>query len=126
VPKAWEADAEEHARAIGIAPRTLRRARKKLGVIAEKAGLKEGWNWRLPAEGGQVSPKAAIKKNGPVQPSLAPFGSALPAAPPCPPAKAATARNLWDEDPELAKGIPDYLRRAPALGPPGDSLDDFK
>jgi putative DNA primase/helicase len=131
-------DAEEHARAIGIAPRTLRRARKKLGVIAEKAGLKEGWNWRLPPEGGQVSPKAAIKNNGPLRPSLAPFGSALPAAPPCPPAKTATAGNLWDDDPELAKGIPDFLLRAlpvaesapndraPALGPPGDSLDDFK
>jgi putative DNA primase/helicase len=131
-------DAEEHARAIGIAPRTLRRARKKLGVIAEKAGLKEGWNWRLPAEGGQVSPKAAIKNNGPLRPSLAAFGSALPAAPPYPPAKAATAGNLWNDDPQLARGIPDFVLRAlpvaesapndraPALGPPGDSLDDFK
>ena len=62
----------------------------------------------------------------------------LPAAPPCPPAKAATAGNLWNADPPLARGIPDFLLRAlpvaesvpndraPALGPPGDSLDDFQ
>jgi hypothetical protein len=50
-------DGEEHARALGIASMTLKRARKKLGVIAEKAGLKEGWTWRLPPEGGQETPK---------------------------------------------------------------------
>ena len=35
-------EGEEHARALGIAPRTLAGARKKLGVVAEKGGLKEG------------------------------------------------------------------------------------
>ena len=44
-------EAEDHAQALMIQPRTLRRARKKLGVVAEKGGLKEGWKWRLPSEG---------------------------------------------------------------------------
>jgi hypothetical protein len=44
-------DMEEHARALGISPRTLARARKKLGVVAEKGGMDEGWTWRLPSPG---------------------------------------------------------------------------
>jgi putative DNA primase/helicase len=36
----------------GIAWRTVRRAQQKLGVKPHKAGLKEGWKWRLPKEGG--------------------------------------------------------------------------
>ena len=55
-------DGEEHAAAIGIARRTLMRARKKLGVIAEKSDMKEGWTWRLPLpEECQESAKGAIK-----------------------------------------------------------------
>jgi putative DNA primase/helicase len=37
---------EEHARAVGISSRTLARARKRLGVIAEKGGMDKGWTWR--------------------------------------------------------------------------------
>src|SRR5262249_26794226 len=44
-------DMEEHARALGISPRTLARARKKLGVVAEKGGMDESWTWRLPSLG---------------------------------------------------------------------------
>jgi len=55
-------DGEEHARAIGIAHRTLMRARKKLGVIAEKLDMEGGWTWRLPLpEECQATPKSAIK-----------------------------------------------------------------
>lgn len=36
------------AREIGIAERTLNRAKKSLGVLAEKAGFEGGWSWRLP------------------------------------------------------------------------------
>jgi hypothetical protein len=46
-------EGEKQARELGMAGRTLRRARKKVGAIAEKGGLKEGWTWRLPTEGGQ-------------------------------------------------------------------------
>jgi putative DNA primase/helicase len=41
---------EEDARALGIAPRTLMRARKRLNIVAEKGGMGAGWTWRLPAE----------------------------------------------------------------------------
>jgi hypothetical protein len=33
---------QEHARAVGISTRTLARARKRLGVIAEKGGMDKG------------------------------------------------------------------------------------
>jgi len=36
----------------GIAWRTVRRAQQKLGIKPHKAGLKEGWKWTLPKEGG--------------------------------------------------------------------------
>jgi putative DNA primase/helicase len=80
-------EGEEHARALGIAPRTLARARKNLGVIAEKVGLKDGWTWRLPSEGHstperrlppegcQAPAKNAIKKDGSLRPALAAFES---------------------------------------------------
>jgi hypothetical protein len=100
-------EGEEHARALGIAPRTLARARKKLGLVAEKGGLKEGWTWRLPSEECQTPPKNANKSNGSLRSGLAAFESApepLRRAPPPGP---------------QANG------RAPAIGPPGDSLDDF-
>jgi RecA-family ATPase len=114
-------DGEEHARAIGIAPRTLKRARKKLGVVAEKGGLREGWTWRLPPEGGQISPKGANKSKWPPSALVGTLRD------PSPPKMAA------DDYPD----IPEFLQRplpaapqtngnAPALGPPGDSLDDFK
>jgi putative DNA primase/helicase len=100
-------DGEEHARALGIAPRTLKRARKVLGVIAEKDGLKEGWSWSLPAEGGQTPPEGGQINVGTLWASLAPFGSERPARPP-------------------RQDTPGRDVRAPALGPTGDSLDDFK
>jgi putative DNA primase/helicase len=119
-------EAEEDARAFGIAPRTLRRARKKLGVIAEKGGLKEGWTWRLPAEGGQESPKRAIKNSWPSLANLAPFGGAR--ANPVPKTSPPTQR--WADYPELPESLrrtpPQANGRAPALGPPGDSLDDLE
>jgi hypothetical protein len=55
-------EGEEHAAAIGISRRTLMRARKKLGVIAEKLDMKEGWTWRLARpEECQANPKSANK-----------------------------------------------------------------
>jgi hypothetical protein len=117
-------EGEEHARAIGISRRTLERARKKLGVIAEKAGLKDGWTWRLPPEDRQIPPKTAKENNGSLRPNLAVFDAPSQPSPMSEPA---------DDYPIM----PEFLRRspldqpqangrAPALGPPGDSLDDFK
>jgi putative DNA primase/helicase len=55
---------EADARALGIAPRTLMRARKKLNVIAEKGGMEAGWTWRLPTEECQPPPKNATPESG--------------------------------------------------------------
>jgi hypothetical protein len=114
-------EAEEHARVIGIAPRTLARARKKVGVIAEKAGMKEGWIWRLRSEGCQTLPKNANKSNGSLRPDLAAFGTPQ-----------STPSDLWADYPPFRESLgqaptpdPQANDRAPALGPPGDSLDDF-
>jgi hypothetical protein len=71
-------EAEEHARALGITPRTLRRARKKLGVIPEKSGLNEGWTWRLPPEGGQGTPKMSTTNIWPPSDKLAAFEEGQP------------------------------------------------
>ena len=40
------------ARQVGIAERTLRRAKKRLGIVARKRDMEGGWEWGLP-EGGQ-------------------------------------------------------------------------
>ncbi|HEV2550793.1 MAG TPA: AAA family ATPase, partial [Stellaceae bacterium] len=50
-PKA-ATDIESAAKDLGISDRTLRRARKDLGVISKKDGYAGGWSWSLP-EGGQ-------------------------------------------------------------------------
>jgi hypothetical protein len=122
-------EGEEHARALGIAPRTLRRARRKLGVIAEKDGLKGGWTWRLPPEGGQEISKGATTKIWPPSDNLAAFGGGPPSQPP----KRAAADDPWADYPSL----PEFLRRpppeaartgsrAPEPGPPGDSRNDSR
>jgi hypothetical protein len=56
------------AEGAGISERTLKRAKSKLGVVARKIGMKEGWVWRLPSpEEGQENPKGAMSER------LAPF-----------------------------------------------------
>jgi putative DNA primase/helicase len=58
----------DHAQALGIAPRTLKRARKKLGVVAQKSGH-EGWTWWLPADdAGQGGQESQSGKAGTVDP----------------------------------------------------------
>jgi putative DNA primase/helicase len=132
-------EGEEHAHALGIAPRTLKRARKKLGVIAEKGGLKEGWTWRLRPEGGQVPPKSAKENNGTLRPvwhssaaAPPPEGSEAPpkgtnslalglaplqSSPRNQPPRAAPASDPWE-----GLDIPDYLNRTrPRLGSPAIS-----
>ena len=42
------------SKAMGVSERTLRRAKKTLGITSEKAGIDGGWRWSLPnLEGGQ-------------------------------------------------------------------------
>jgi hypothetical protein len=46
-------DVEAEARQEGISERTLKRAKKVLGVQSRKSGMSDGWEWSLP-EGGQT------------------------------------------------------------------------
>jgi putative DNA primase/helicase len=98
-------DAEEHAHALGIAPRTLKRARKKLGVIAEKSGLKEGWTWRLPPEECQTPPKSAKENVGPLRDIWPPSGSGAAGT------TTSQAPNRPAGDPWHGLDIPASLRR---------------
>jgi putative DNA primase/helicase len=41
---------EEAAEANCISTRTLERAKTDLGIVAKKAGIKEGWTWQLPEQ----------------------------------------------------------------------------
>ena len=43
-------EVEERAKVEMISMKTLRRAKKELGVISEKDGIKGGWIWRLPED----------------------------------------------------------------------------
>ncbi|MBK9129160.1 MAG: AAA family ATPase [Phycisphaerales bacterium] len=67
----------ERAERVGIAARTLKRAKARVRALAVKGGFGGGWVWRLPQEGqeGQEghSPKLA---------PLAPFGPLGPLRPP--------------------------------------------
>jgi hypothetical protein len=42
-------DLQLRARAAGIADATLRRAKERLGVVARKTGMRDGWVWQLPS-----------------------------------------------------------------------------
>jgi hypothetical protein len=61
---------QEAARRTGIAERTLKRAKAKLGVVSDKAeGVLGGqWFWRLPAEGGQEGQPTEGTELGPLGP----------------------------------------------------------
>jgi putative DNA primase/helicase len=73
-------EVDEHARALGIAPRTLVRARKALGVRTVKDGFGSGWVLSLPDEGCQDSPKSATSENGSLRQSWQPSDTPTPAA----------------------------------------------
>ena len=47
------------AHEAGHAERTIKRAKKALGIEARKAGMKDPWLWHLHPEGGQEPPKGA-------------------------------------------------------------------
>jgi hypothetical protein len=92
----------EHARALGIAPRTLARARKALGVRTLKDGFGGGWLLAMPDEDCQDGPKTATSVSGSLRQSWQPSDT----APPAPPAEA----DMLD--------IPAFLRRSAAGGSP--------
>jgi putative DNA primase/helicase len=111
-------EVQDDAKGLGVATRTLFRARKKLRVIAEKDGLKGGWTLRLPPEECQPIPKNATFKTW--QPSAS--NGSLPATPPKPSPPTESTEDAWT--------IPEYLDRRPRIGPPtlgpaGDDLGDL-
>jgi len=55
-----QADVEGHAKQADITPKTLRRAKKTLGVQSEKRGFPGRWYWSLPTEDGHAG---AFDKN---------------------------------------------------------------
>jgi AAA domain len=95
-------DVNEHARALGIAQRTLARARKALGIRAVKDGFGGGWLLAMPDEECQVLPKGATSGSGSLRQSWQPSDT----APPAPPGEA----DMLD--------IPAFLRRSAAGGSP--------
>lgn len=67
------------AAGAGHAWRTVERAKKSIGVEAVKAGLKEGWVWRLGSEDRQLTPKTATKNSGGLREKVAVFGDGVAA-----------------------------------------------
>jgi hypothetical protein len=76
------------ARKVGIADRTLQRARKTIGVETEKAGFGRGWEWWLP-EGAKPSEKTACLDEGASLREVAPSAPVSPSNGP---------RDLTDEE----------------------------
>jgi len=70
---------ERDAKGAGHSMRTVQRAKKDLGVVAEKKGMKEGWCWRLPKhsqpEGRQGTPKNTVPGDWQPSHSSGGFGS---------------------------------------------------
>jgi putative DNA primase/helicase len=93
-------DVNEHAGALGIAPRTLARARKALGVRAVKDGFGGGWLLAMPDEDCHDGLKTATSVSGSLRQSWQPSDT----PPPAPPAEA----DMLD--------IPPFLRRSAAGG----------
>jgi putative DNA primase/helicase len=65
-------EVEDHAKALGIAVKTLRRAKKHLGVLVEKTGFDGGWVWRLGEDGHDAS-KVATSERWPPSAGMATF-----------------------------------------------------
>jgi putative DNA primase/helicase len=103
----------------------FRSARKALGVVTEKAGLRDGWTLCLPPESPQSTPKAPFEAEGASQKERAPSGKRAPSQPAAPhPDTPDDGLDLpADLDRNKGNGPHTWVSpdRRPALGPPGDS-----
>lgn len=59
-------EVKKQAQTAGIAQRSLFRAKARLGVLAEKVGFDEGWQWSLPPRtpGGFLGPMPSVAGSG--------------------------------------------------------------
>ena len=73
-------DVVKHAHEAGISDRTLKRAKRDLGVVATKKGMKAGWGWSLGEEGHEIPKRAngnsrhSSEEVGPLRREPAPNG----------------------------------------------------
>jgi putative DNA primase/helicase len=116
-------DIKADADGAGLAWATIRRAKGRLGIRPHKAGMDGGWMWSLDrrcssrAEDAQENNMSTFGKNEHLRDATR--------SPP-------NSNGSNGSPAEHPLDIPDFLRepapedRRPALGPPGDSLDDFK
>ncbi len=56
------------ARDAGHAERTIKRAKKDLGIHATKGGMREGWIWQIPAKGAKNTEEGCTKRMAPFDP----------------------------------------------------------
>jgi hypothetical protein len=67
-------DVFKKAKEVGIADKTLQRAKKLLAVVSQKLEFKGAWHWMLPPEGGHEMPKVVIQNNDHLGKSLTTLG----------------------------------------------------
>lgn len=92
--------AYEDAKKAGHAERTLKRAKKALGVISRKDAFNQGWSWELP-EGDHQIPKGITSERGASSSEVIPFdGPVMPEGGHDTP-KGATPK-AWPSSPKLA------------------------
>jgi len=75
---------EADARGAGLNWRTVERKKKKMGIVAEKVGMKGGWSWRLPmpheCEDRQKNAKTHTPRSVGLPEKVAAFGAGQSAA----------------------------------------------
>jgi putative DNA primase/helicase len=120
-------DLQADAKQAGLSWATIRRAKDRLGIVAErKSHGRDGggrWTWAMPLSARCSSP---LQDAHPLEVSTLQKSEHLAAVDevPAPP----TAAPDYPELPECLRRAPPQQTNghAPALGPPGDSLDDLQ
>jgi putative DNA primase/helicase len=101
---------------------TVRRAKDRLGIKPRKAGMDGGWLWELPrrcspdAEGAHFQKVSTFGKSEHLRETAPPHNGKGNGA----------TDKMPDIPPFLRRPLPKAKDDAPALGPPGDGLEDFK
>jgi hypothetical protein len=129
-------DVKKAARSANVTPKSLRSAREALGIKSKRDGFGPGavYSWSLPES--PCLPSTPMNAHVWKRANMVLEGKHVaPEAPKAPKASSVAPSAAETDYPD----IPPFLRReppvaeptatngrAPALGPPGDSLDDFQ